>query len=116
MSYEGRTQYLCQNRHLYTRDVYDSNDLCEHCGKSPVFQNGVDDTNCDEWGIIPPSVWEQLLLAPETVEVCNLNHKHVTAAATYRVPTAEERPLLRGFWDDRAEQVRPIEAASPFYK
>ena len=87
MSYEGYAQQICENGHLYERDVYDSEESCPHCQGKSVFYNGVDETNCEQYGIIPPDQWEKLRLTEEKTETCNLGHVHVIARPTYRVPT-----------------------------
>lgn len=62
MSYEGHVQHWCKNGH-YWETGYDYGALneeeikvdhtCPDCGEMSVFQNDVDDTNCDAWGEIP---------------------------------------------------------------
>ncbi len=46
MSYEGYTQYLCENGHSLTRDCMESNPkVCSYCEARVVWANGVDQTN-----------------------------------------------------------------------
>lgn len=48
MSYEGYDQFLCEEGHYWTKDVWISDpvqELCPTCGKLPVWWNPVDLTN-----------------------------------------------------------------------
>lgn len=90
MSYEGYVQCICSAGHFFSASAYDEKLICS-CGKEAAWHNNVDDTNCDEYGVIPVSVIEvRLLLSKAKVETCNLGHKHVMEPAIYRVPTLEE--------------------------
>jgi len=97
MSYEGYEQHICEKGHHFdTPAAYAMEDEkveCS-CGASSVWCNSVDDTNCDEQGVIPAAGWETLKLTDEVVKTCSLGFKHVVQEATYRVPTeAEHRKL-----------------------
>lgn len=97
MSYEGYEQHICQNGHRFDTGCGDwmdeSVEACPICQALSVWWNGVDDTNCDECGVIRD--WDSLLLTAQQTEVCNLGHTHVTKHATYRVPNEEEAEALR---------------------
>jgi hypothetical protein len=113
MSYEGYTQHICKHGHRFDRDAYDSNNICDFCGTKSVFENSVDETNCDSVGIIPPFCWLQLQISPEKTEICNLGHVHIVEYSKYRIPTNEELPMLRGYLE-RWKYI-PLEKDSPFY-
>ena len=111
MSYEGHYNFLCQNGHLWTEpENYGSAGYgpCPECKAEIVWQNAVDETNCDDVGVIPPDEWKKLLVTPEKVEVCNLGHHHNTAPAVYRVPTEEEHKQMRHHWDYRVKKLVPL--------
>lgn len=97
MSYEGYEQHICQNGHRFnTQCSYmldEDKTMCPICEAPSVWCNGVDDTNCDEYGVIRD--WSSLLLTEIESEVCNLGHTHVTEHATYKVPSKEEAEALR---------------------
>ena len=59
MSYEGYTEYLCENGHHWTVDVMNEADecLCPRCKGIPVWDHGVNETNGiveDENGVPDP--------------------------------------------------------------
>lgn len=47
MSYEGYSQFLCKNGHLWTADCWkaETEMKCPVCGKQKVWENMVDTTN-----------------------------------------------------------------------
>ncbi len=105
MSYEGYTQVLCKNGHYDTYDCYayaeyecgfEDSDVwhCPICGEYGEFYNSVDQTNCDDVGYI---IMEDLLLKESKKEQCNLGHYHVVEAATYRIPTEQEKYALQTY-------------------
>lgn len=115
MSYEGYEQHLCKSGHLFSQDAQcfvgeelDKPD-CPHCGESSVFCNSVDDTNGEEWGIIPKKEWEALQIHAEVKKICNLGHEHVITEATYRVPTREMLLRMRHFYDPESDGFLPCE-------
>lgn len=57
MSFEGWTQNICENGHYYCDNVYVP-DGC-YCGAKSVWENLVDDTNCDRYGYIPQEFIKQ---------------------------------------------------------
>lgn len=106
MSYEGYIQTICERGHYSQRDddyyAYQAPAWkCSHlfdgvvCGSESKESYSVDDTNCDSYGRR-----EVILLTPETYETCNLGHRHIISAATYRF---DPTPL---FWD--GERFLPI--------
>lgn len=108
MSYEGRVQHICANGHYSETDAYMSGFKCESCGQPSAWSNSVDDTNCDEAGIIPQSVLrEKFLVSEQVVETCNLGHPHVTQPEVFRVPMEEETGLLRHYWDYKKDVYVP---------
>ena len=65
MSYEGYTEFLCKNGHHWEICVYDSEidyPPCYRCGKYPVWQHDVDETN----GTVPAKLvvdhYEQIVM------------------------------------------------------
>ncbi len=86
MSYEGYRQKICVNLH-YTRhpETYGCEpDKCMVCNtKKFVWSNEVDDTNCDQVGIVQESnIFELLGKSPDGQSVL-------------RAPTEEDRALLQ---------------------
>ncbi len=83
MSFEGYFQVICKNRHYHEVDyIYDrpcnpktdEEFKCPMCGAAPLWENLVDDTNCDERGkvemeIDQPEHLENGKLQPETVRL-----------------------------------------------
>lgn len=107
MSYEGRIQCLCRNGHRFTLDAYSEANNC-HCSARIVFHNDVDDTNGEACGEIPNHCWEQLIISPEEVEVCNLGHRHIMKEALYRPPTPGELIFMRYMYWDESHEMVPI--------
>lgn len=102
MSYEGFEQHICERGHLF--EIDDSTYLeepvrCPTCAALPAWTNYVDETNCDEVGIILDEGFETLKLTDQETQVCDLGHTHVTAEATYRIPTDAEADALRHYRD-----------------
>lgn len=100
MSYEGYYQVICKNGHYFQRDAYDEDyaGKCP-CGADQAWLNSVDDTNCHAVGVIPGPELEQLRLSAPQTHTCSCGHTHVTAEATYRVPSEEETHRLQHYWD-----------------
>lgn len=100
MSYEGYSQFICKNGHYSHQDEkYDSApDPCT-CGAEYIWENQVDETNCDAHGVIPMDVINSFILTNEVTEVCNLGHKHVTAEAIYKIPSPEQTEAMRHYLD-----------------
>jgi hypothetical protein len=104
MSYVGYEQHLCKSGHLFAQDSeYFPGEVdapnCPYCGEPSVFFNSVDNTNGEEWGLIPEEEWKGLQITEEVRKICNLGHEHVIAKATYRIPTKEMRLRMRHFYD-----------------
>lgn len=109
MSWEGYAQVFCKNGHLhgnwddtyfYSGDADATRSACPACGAPPGYENVVDDTNCDQQGILTDEVLKTLLISPEETATCSLGHTHVTKAAVYRIPTKKEAKELCSFWDE----------------
>lgn len=96
MSYEGYVEGLCKNGHRAVWDAYE--DVPEKCkavldGKpceaAIVFENDIDDTNCDMAGAI--TNWERFIVSPLELGTCDhCKHTHVQNDIRYRVPAPEE--------------------------
>jgi hypothetical protein len=120
MSFEGDVQCICANGHRFNRDVYDSHFddspaensteecwvpvgeyyLC-NCGAKSVFENIVDNTNCDSDGYIRDREWEQFKITDDKYETCDhCGHSSLVKKATYRIPTREEVQPLRTYVND----------------
>lgn len=111
MSYEGYEQFLCEDGHLYTLDAFwfwneseDGTCPIPGCGKKPVWNNSVDQTNgCSAkeepytygaikpdhsnciCGMIVPSRLEVLEdVKTETCPTCK--HVKVLAVERYKIP------------------------------
>ncbi len=98
MSYEGYLQCICENGHYFERNVENGGPCL--CGSPAAWTNEVDQTNCDENGVIKFSVIEEKFLdTPDRVEVCDLGHPHVTRDAVFRIPTKAETDPLREYFD-----------------
>jgi hypothetical protein len=85
MSYEGYSQCICENGHLF---IGGGSDGCPKCFADVAWYNMVDDTNGDSVGIIQD--FSPVLVEPAEIQVCNLGHSHVTKEAKYRVPKPDE--------------------------
>jgi hypothetical protein len=104
MSYEGYEQHLCVRGHRF--DVPCSYEAVCPCGAPSVWVNPVDDTNCDETGVIPAADWAKFRLTDEVVKTCDLGFQHVVEEATYRAPTDEERKSLQSYFNSDGTYVR----------
>jgi hypothetical protein len=94
MSYEGYEQVLCENGHLSVVDAY--NDLqmflCS-CGAKAAWSNSVDQTNCEEVGLIN---MERLLVREAKYETCDkCKHSKLVFAPVYRIPGEHETKALQ---------------------
>jgi hypothetical protein len=110
MSYEGWSQCLCEEGHLFNGpDPWQASKKirCPHCNREPVVINMVDVTNGDCYGFIPEEEWERFLYTPKRVETCNLGHQHILAQATYFIPSEEEMEYMRTRVDEWKEQKVP---------
>lgn len=113
MSYEGFEQHICANGHHFnTGPTYSFDDddkpICLICNAKSIFCNCVDDTNCENLGVILEKDWKKLLLTPEESKICNLGHLHVVKEATYRVPSKEELEKLRSYHDIHDNKYHPL--------
>ena len=90
MSFEGYYQAICSNGHRFNFGVtYDwdeiENEVCDDCGAHVAWWNLVDDTNCDDVGLIHEDEFEEL--TPKIMETCDkCNHTHRVKDATYKIP------------------------------
>lgn len=99
MSYEGYSQVICKNGHLSSiPEDYgmNLNPKC-HCGQKWAWWNHVNQTNCDDVGIIPDSVMDTFIVTPEKTETCSLGHAHIVSEAVYRIPSEEEQEKARHY-------------------
>lgn len=88
MSYEGYVQFICKNGHYNKQpEAHDGDQAPCHCGTGYVWENRVNDTNCDAFGVIPDHVMRMFIVTDEILEECNLGHKHVMSEATYTAPS-----------------------------
>ena len=97
MSYEGYEQHLCANGHLFTLDAHDPSERKCYCGAESVWENDVDQTNCESYGYID---MEQFLIEPAKYQKCNLGHSHLISKEVYRIPSESERKKARTWRDD----------------
>jgi hypothetical protein len=85
MSYEGYTEKLCKNGHLWGNDCYSDPTPCPQCGGDFVWQHHVDQTNGEEEmadGTIHPDTthWPlEVLRYEEQTIVCRI--------PIYKIPT-----------------------------
>lgn len=103
MSYEGYRQALCQEGHYYTYDVYNPYVDCPYCHSPTAWENSVDQTNGEEWGVIPLDLLKGYIIEEAAVETCPTCGVSKTKTATrYRIPTEEERRAMRHayHWND----------------
>lgn len=117
MSYEGYTEYLCEDGHHWTQDAYDERPrMCADCGKRAVWYHDVDQTNGDDdWA---------LLDAIETAAFaqCNYGHTHQVRVARYKIPTTIGSRLGETPMTDMnncqivslSERIRPNSEAAPW--
>lgn len=85
MSYEGYTQRLCANGHLWAEGCYDDVLECPSCGEQSVWSHTVDCTNGvveDENGIPCPETVPYPLEVERYEEV-------ITQVPIYKIPQAK---------------------------
>ena len=104
MSYEGRVQCICKSGHYFIYNILNT-PKC-HCGAPNVWINAVDDTNGDQFGIIPDAVLDHFIRSPKEVRECSDGHLHIIKEAIYNIPTEVES--LRHYWDDQKGMFVPI--------
>jgi hypothetical protein len=112
MSYEGYDQILCANGHFTTRDAYDDReDTCSFCGAEFVWRNDVDQTNCEEFGVIDMS---KLLIAETKFDKCNkCGHCSVTEPSRYRIPGKHETQYLREYYHETSGKYHYVQSNKP---
>lgn len=59
MSYEGFVQNMCKNKHYWTEDAYDQSGICPECNEPAIWDNDVDETNCESSGYVVMEVDKQ---------------------------------------------------------
>lgn len=116
MSYEGTEQHICENGHLWeqgcTYSMDESDSHCPYCKAKSAFCNQIDDTNCDQIGIIDQADWDaHFLVKAAVVKECNLGHKHTIEQAIYRVPTRAEAERYRQYYDIDEREFKYISGA-----
>lgn len=107
MSYEGYEQHICARGHWFEVPCSyggDGDERCA-CGASSVWHNCVDDTNGEQYGVIPLEALATLKLTDEVIKTCDLGHQHVVKEATYRKPTDEEVERMRHYRNEERELV-----------
>lgn len=88
MSYEGRIQRICDNGHYTIIDepyefITGVHAKCS-CNAKIVWENSVDDTNCDAVGYVDMSTYK---IAEEKLHTCSCGHTHIVEKAKYRIPS-----------------------------
>ena len=91
MSYQGYTEYLCEDGHYWTQDAFDDpvvSCVVSGCPRPVAWTHEVDQTN----GTDPNEPWslptELEVDEPMQTETCNLGHVHVVRPPRYKIPTA----------------------------
>ena len=96
MSYEGYEQCLCENGHYFIKDAWDEERPCPYCQSPIVWENSVDETNCDSVGFIQHEDLNKFIIAPRVMEKCECcGQVKPSAPAIYRIPTKEETEAIR---------------------
>ena len=88
MSYEGYTEYLCENGHHWQVDAHAENDdtACPRCKRPAVWSHNVDETNgieFDEEGNPDPAT------VPYPLEVSG-HEEVVVRVPIYKIPSHED--------------------------
>jgi endogenous inhibitor of DNA gyrase (YacG/DUF329 family) len=105
MSYEGYSQLLCLNGHLFhCNNIYNYDDTsdkkCPTCGAQVIFENDVDQTNNPRDGYI--DFEKHFLIEKAFGKMCDMGHWHQTEPAKYRIPTKEEVESFREYACDHS--------------
>ena len=117
MSYEGYEQHLCSYGHYFIVDAYEGDyyaasvyiddkhaiscQVVSGCLGSSIWHNSVDETNGENAGFIDMRAF---MVSSEVLETCNLGHRHIQKAATYRIPSTHEMETLRTYQDNGVEK------------
>jgi hypothetical protein len=103
MSYEGYNQHICRNGHRFDEpEQYGEGDIpkCPECDAVTVWENGVDQTNCEDHGKISNDDFYKLLKTPATYRVCPTCHtSEIVTPDIYEIPTNEWRKRHQQYWD-----------------
>ncbi len=89
MSYEGYTQYICENGHAFYGDSWHEQSWCPNCSKAAVWENSVDTTNgsYDEKGTqIDGYITLEELTPPEYCKCDKCSNEHRIKEPTYKIP------------------------------
>ena len=113
MSYEGYVQLICENGHLTSEDAYyhdGTEPECSICKGKILWENQVDQTNCDEFGAITINdMIKHFRIQEEKFEKCpTCNHTHMIKPNLYRIPTREETDNLRTMIIENEWEKGPI--------
>ena len=110
MSYEGRYQSICKKGHYSEYpEIYDKYDHICSCGEPEDWSNAVDETNCDDSGVIPAAELARFLVSPVVLKTCpTCNHSEIAELAVYRVPTPEETRSMQHYYETAADGSRSL--------
>lgn len=98
MSYEGWTEHICSNGHRFCKDAHDHDNSCTDCGENSIWSNEIDDTNGEEFGIIPEEFWDKFLISQPNYQKCQIcNNVTHHEPAKYKIPNDDELKELRHF-------------------
>ena len=97
MSYEGYRQCICALGHYWEcPEQYDFlKPICPICKEEAKWQNNVDDTNCDSYGVIPPFELAKLVIKNAVSCTCVCGNCHESAPTLYRIPSNDEWEQMR---------------------
>lgn len=99
MSYEGHIQFLCKNGHYWEEGYMygEKQGVCPTCKEEAVWDNSVDDTNCDNLGEIDMAAF---LVKPAKKCVCSCcGNTHNKSDNVYRIPNPYETVMARTYWN-----------------
>jgi len=82
MSYEGYEQYWCKNGHYWAADCYSPEPICHICKEKAVFENSVDETNCEGVGYIKPELLDSCI-CPTCKRIIERKYKIPTKKETH---------------------------------
>jgi hypothetical protein len=114
MSYEGYEQHICENGHRFNTEAGyayfgdDNPPACPYCGAKSVFCNCVDQTNCEDMGVILNDGWRKFEVFPMVIhECCECNSRRISPPI-YRIPTRKEAEKIQMYWDYVKQKHFPI--------
>lgn len=107
MSYEGYTEYLCENGHYYTRDAYESyyteEKKCPYCVSEAVWSNGVDQTNDSGFKFGTDRLIVKDAAVYDECECCG--NKRLLQRETYHIPGEKQMSEYRKDYDEFYESL-----------